>query len=174
MQSFTQESVEFEACPSCAGMWFDFGELKDAISWHKNNHFDVKNIARGDDQSDHAHGYICPKCEIIMEEREYAYDSGIHIDGCPCCRGIFVSPEDLGAIGTFLHSTQHSQEAKEIQVKAHVALSEFKTDYQIKQENLAREIDNLFKYDDLKSINKVTEWMIGELVDVDSFHFANR
>jgi Zn-finger nucleic acid-binding protein len=174
MQSFKKGSTQFEACTGCAGLWFDFGELKDALSWQKNQHFNLKNIVRGDDQSDHAHGYICPKCEIIMEEREYAYDSGIHIDGCPCCRGIFVSAEDLGAIGTFLHSTKNSQEAKEVQVKAYIALNQFQEDYRAKQEKLVQEIDDLFKYDDLKSINKVTEWMIGELVDVDSFYFANR
>lgn len=174
MKTFSQGKTEFEACPSCQGMWFDFGELKDAISWEKNHHFDLQNIARGDDQSDHASGYICPQCEIIMEEREYAYDSGVHIDGCPCCRGIFVSAEDLAAICKFMHSAKHSQEANATRQKAKIAVNNFKADYLVKQQALANEIDDLFKLDDLRSINGVAEWMIGELVDVDSFAFANR
>lgn len=174
MQTFTEGETKFEACPECQGMWFDFGELKDAISWEKNHNFNVKNIHRGDDQPDHAHGYICPQCEIIMEEREYAYDYGVHIDGCPCCRGIFTSAEDLAAIGKFIHSTKHSDEAKVVQEKAKAAVNNFKVDYLVKQQALANEIDDLFKYDDLKLVNNVTEWMIGELVDVDSFAFANR
>ena len=174
MESLNKENTEFEACSSCAGMWFDLGELKEAISWQENNHFELKTIVRGDGQPDHAHGYICPKCEIIMEERQYAYDSGIHIDGCPCCRGIFVSPEYLGAIGTFLHSSKHSDEAKIAHVDTYKALNKLEFEHRNKQEALASKIDGLFKFDDIKGLDKLTNWLIGELVDVDSFKISNR
>lgn len=174
MQSFIKDDLEYEACTNCHGLWFDFGELKAALSWHDNTNFTSEIIVKGDDESDHAHDYHCIKCHSQLEEREYAYDSGIHIDGCNECKGIFVSAEDLKLINQFLHSSKHSDEAQEAHFKAQMAINKLEQDYRAKQANLAQAIDGLFKLDDLKPINAITEWLIGELVDVDSFHIANR
>ena len=180
MKSFVKGDLEYEACNHCGGLWFDFGELKSALSWDKSKNFNSKEIKRGDDLSDHAHDYECITCDSKLEEREYAYDSAIHIDGCPNCKGLFVSAEDLQHIHQFLHSSKHSDEAREAHVKAHLALGTLQAEYAVKQAKLADEIDKLYVFDDLpliksiKPLNKISEWLIGELVDVDSFHIANR
>lgn len=176
MKGISKDDLEFEACTACGGFWFDFGELKEAIAWEEAevDLEDEEDIFRGDDESDHGHHFNCIKCDIPMEEREYAYDSGIHIDGCSECKGIFVSADDLDHIRQFLHSSKNSVEAKDAHYKAQLALNQVAAEYQIKQASLAQEIDNLFQFDDIKPINGITEWLIEELVDVDSFHLANR
>lgn len=176
MKSFTKEDLEFEACITCGGFWFDFGELKEAIAWEEAeiDLEDQEDILKGDDEPDHSHHFNCIKCEVPMEEREYAYDSGIHIDGCHECKGIFVSADDLDQIRQFLHSSKNSNEAKNAHYQAQLALNQVAAEYQIKQASLAQEIDDFFKFDDLRPINGVAEWLIEELVDVDSFPIANR
>lgn len=91
-----------------------------------------------------------------MKPQEYAYDSGVHIDICPECKGIFISAEDLQDLRKFIHSCEHSHEAKKIQRAAVQALIESQNQQNLKLANLANEIDNLFFLDDLPGINRIT------------------
>ena len=108
-----------------------------------------------------------------MEEREYAYDSGIHIDICPQCKDIFVSAQDLAEIRQFLHTSQHSKEAQMARVKALSNIRKLEDQTRERQSQLAQEIDDLFFADDWGPLNDLSEWLIAELVDVDSFPIAN-
>jgi len=180
MQTFTKDDLEYEACTNCKGLWFDFGELKQALSWQDNSNFKSEKIVKGNDQSDHDHDYQCLKCDSKLEEREYAYDSGIHIDGCKTCKGIFVSAEDLKHISQFLHTSKHSDEANKAYLRAQMAINQLEQDYRAKQEALSDQLDKFYRLDDvffikaIKPIDKISEWLLGEMVDVDSFPIANR
>ena len=162
MKSFTKSDLNYEVCETCHGMWFDFGELREALVWDKSHHFQSDVIKRGDDKSDHPHEYDCAKCDAKPEEREYAYDSGIHIDGCRKCKGVFVSAEALQHIGEFLYSSKHSTESKDAHARAQIALNQLEADYKVKQAQLANTIDGYFKLDDLPLVNHVSEWLWSE------------
>ncbi len=168
------QGLEYEVCPETGGIWFDFGELKTVIDLDPDKRFGHTTIKRGDDVPDHNQVLMCPDRKYKLEQREYAYDSGIHIDFCKETGGVFVSPQDLAEIKRFLSSSRNSVEAKALQAKAVQAMHKIYTEHHEKQALETRSIDNLFYLDDLPFVNRVAEWLISEMFDVDSFERANK
>ena len=97
-------NTEVDYCPACLGIWFEENELK----WAKDskdqdlNWVDIdlwKNpekfkISRGQRR-------LCPSCRMPLYEVYYG-DSGIIIDVCNLCHGIWLDRKEFSKITNWL------------------------------------------------------------------------
>jgi len=100
MNAVEINGVELYICGSCEGIWFDYEKLCKIIQIPEEklknsqiaqslekNHEDVREFYA-----------ICPKCKKPMEVQVYCYDSGVEIDRCAVCGGIWLDDGEIRAI----------------------------------------------------------------------------
>lgn len=86
MREYRVGSVEVDRCPKCLGMWFDWGELEQAIGRSLEPElFDGHTERR------------CAFCRITL--RTALLPGVIPVETCTSCRGIFLDAGELGELG---------------------------------------------------------------------------
>lgn len=115
--------IGLDVCPTCAGIWFDDGEL-----------LKLKDL--GEDALDEAEGRLqpegseekeaepqataapsprkCPCCQNAMEEFSYLYTSKVKLDSCPMCLGTWVDEGELNAMREALATARQHPENKSL------------------------------------------------------------
>ncbi|MCO4747253.1 MAG: zf-TFIIB domain-containing protein [Proteobacteria bacterium] len=102
------EGVEIDACPKCEGTFLEPGELE-AIEDAHHKHAtgeppeqpDIVESALDMARQTRRAGAICPKCQLQMTPREYAYTSQIVVDRCGGCGGAWLDVGELELIEDF-------------------------------------------------------------------------
>lgn len=105
LHSRTYEGVPIDACEACQGCWLDGGELARIVSARQVK-FDAearRDVARRLRKpevppGEHERHIVCPKCREATETVNYGGDSGIIINRCPQCRGIWLDHGELSTI----------------------------------------------------------------------------
>ena len=95
--------VEINFCPKCLGLWFEEEELR----WAK----DVKDrnlrwldidLWKDEEKFEISLGQkLCPACRLPFYETEYG-DSGIKVDVCNICKGIWLDRGEFKKIIQYL------------------------------------------------------------------------
>jgi len=90
-------------CRECGGMWFsahDVGAYVELLRQQDPDHLqkrkEIPKSAAGQGIGKPAR--MCPACDVPLERLNYAYDSGVLIDRCPACQGIWTDagePEQI-------------------------------------------------------------------------------
>ncbi len=103
MRTIDYEGAKIETCTRCAGEWLDAGELKHLVqtveeSFSKDiaDSLDAvnENIFSIDESVNNL--LSCPKCSNVELNRfNYASSSGIALDKCPECDGIWLDKDEL-------------------------------------------------------------------------------
>ncbi len=115
--------ISLDVCPTCAGIWFDDGEL-----------LKLKDL--GEDALDEAEGVfqpegseesegkpeatsapstrMCPCCGNAMDEFSYLYTSKVKLDSCPICLGTWVDEGELNAMREELARARQHPENKQL------------------------------------------------------------
>ncbi|MHA1658684.1 MAG: TFIIB-type zinc ribbon-containing protein [Promethearchaeota archaeon] len=96
-------NVEIDYCPNCLGIWFDQDELRlakdsededlkwlDIDLWEDETKFKLSPVTK-----------LCPRCRLPLYEVEYA-DSGIKVDVCNICHGIWLDRGEFKKIINYL------------------------------------------------------------------------
>jgi uncharacterized protein len=97
-------NVEVDYCPTCLGIWFN----KDELRWAKDNKDKDLNwmdidlwkdqtkfkVSRGDRR-------VCPSCRVPLYEVYYG-DSGIIVDVCNLCEGVWLDRKEFLKITSWL------------------------------------------------------------------------
>jgi Zn-finger nucleic acid-binding protein len=105
--------VTVDECPRCKGRWFDRDELRKAresaeedLRWLDFEPFavDVAAAPRS--------GKPCPRCRVAMASVPYG-DSGVVIEVCPQCRGVWLNSGEFERMVRYLESLVDSQPASE-------------------------------------------------------------
>jgi len=99
------EGIRIDSCGDCGGTWLDAGELKHVVR-AREVRFDpderraIASAAKitGIKMSEVDRAYTCPKCKEKTSAIHYGGDSGIIIDRCPACRGIWLDRGELEKI----------------------------------------------------------------------------
>jgi Zn-finger nucleic acid-binding protein len=90
MASLTREGTTVDRCDRCEGVWFDATELD---AWLAANYPEgaeppeERIPVRGE-----GGGRRCPHCKCAMESAGW---TGVILDRCPKCRGLFVEAREL-------------------------------------------------------------------------------
>lgn len=97
--------VTVDICRNCGGIWFDKDELRDTLSILKKSSEDPFNEFQTTQLRDFTRPFreiLCPRCNTALQSFNYAYDSGIVLDHCPNCGGIWANKNAIEDILTFL------------------------------------------------------------------------
>ena len=99
LQTRSTDGVEIDECPGCRGIWFDADELRrvkdesdpdlnwmDFELWKHPEKFHVAGRPIN-----------CPKCASPLVAIDYG-DTGVEVDFCTECRGVWLDANELGKI----------------------------------------------------------------------------
>ncbi|MDP7033341.1 MAG: zf-TFIIB domain-containing protein [Planctomycetota bacterium] len=113
------EGVEIDRCTACEGIYLDDGELKH-INDAREKTFSPEEISAVDGiqkqvqaHSEEAVGSIqCPKCtDSQMNRQNYAGQTGIVIDRCPNCKGLWLDAGEVEKIQIMVEGWEGEQSA---------------------------------------------------------------
>jgi membrane associated rhomboid family serine protease/Zn-finger nucleic acid-binding protein len=111
------ESFVLDVCPNCKGIWFDSGELagyaealaaKKEITPRKTKFFQHKIVQPLSKITEKTR--FCPKCESKLTKFNYAYDSGIILDKCAACGGVWTDRGEAVQIAEYLKEDPKADE----------------------------------------------------------------
>jgi len=110
--------IIINVCQNCQGIFLDFGEIKQVIDSVEINTL-FEKIQKWDFKKDNKwKDIVCPDCDETMEEREYIYGSGNHINFCKSCGGIYLDAWEIDDIQKYNASRLRSEEAKKLLAQA--------------------------------------------------------
>ena len=100
MEKAKLEGVLVDKCKACGGVWLDAGELEmlkfDDEKKHDQLIKEAKNELMEEKMRLITTEGLCPKCQ---EQRIEKYNrSGVELDQCPACKGIFFDYGELDKI----------------------------------------------------------------------------
>jgi Zn-finger nucleic acid-binding protein len=79
--------IEVEVCPRCRGIWFDAGELEEALAAARTEDARVDRgvldrLAERHDSAEPVRYLKCPVCGSLMNRSAYGLRSGVVVDFC--------------------------------------------------------------------------------------------
>lgn len=96
-----------DVCHTCGGAWFDPMEMGPVITELAKQE-DIQGLQTKDaltseapKQSKTEQQKLCPRCNIPTLTFNYSYDSGIFLNRCPSCEGIWVDPGELRRLAQY-------------------------------------------------------------------------
>ncbi len=92
------EDVPVDQCAVCGGIWLQRGELE-SLGEHHGKHLvpiTIGEVSVIDSK------HKCPQDGSQLCQHEFADHSGIIIDQCPTCQGIWLEKTELGGILRYL------------------------------------------------------------------------
>jgi len=96
--------VEIDYCPNCLGLWFEQEELRLAKD-EKDKDLKWLDIDLWKDKKKLKISYgirLCPSCRVPLYEVYYG-DSGIIVDVCNLCQGVWLDRAEFKKIIDYLH-----------------------------------------------------------------------
>jgi len=88
--------LQIDQCASCRGVWFDEHELGNFIRLYLEEHpetpHSVITLVTNTDAAERVaeQERICPKCDFPLQKINYGYNSGIVLDKCLACEGVWA------------------------------------------------------------------------------------
>lgn len=115
MKEIDYRGITIHECPDCQGRWFDRGELTKAkdrtdedLRWFDFDPF-KKEAGKFEVPSE---GRRCPRCGAKTESLTYR-DSGVAIDKCSRCRGVWLHHGEFEKIVEYLENKILNEPASE-------------------------------------------------------------
>jgi Zn-finger nucleic acid-binding protein len=97
MEATEDSGVTVDRCENCGGTWFDDRELAKTLrSFAAMQPAGAVNPGQHDSLS-----ILCPRCRVATQEYDFAYDSGVLVNECPACRGVFLQKGEFEQIAAF-------------------------------------------------------------------------
>lgn len=94
--------VKVKLCPQCQGTWLDHGQLKELVGGRVSERPGPRNLLHARRTE-----FKCPQCGLDLFEREFdagIQKSGVMIEQCNRCAGMFLDYGKLGRIRQFLRN----------------------------------------------------------------------
>jgi hypothetical protein len=105
LKDIEYEGVHIQTCPACGGDWLDAGELANIVRARKMR-FDENECLAMAQAAKISHikldtldrHLVCPKCGGTTHPVNYGDDSGLIIDKCAQCGGVWLEKDELDKI----------------------------------------------------------------------------
>lgn len=104
LQVESYEGVEIDRCSNCSGVFLDKGELIQIVTTIEET-FEkevvqetIHNSFAGVPKEEVARKVSCPSCHEDMNPRNFDYQSGIIIDMCGHCHGVWLDSNELDKV----------------------------------------------------------------------------
>ncbi len=105
LQTIRYEGLAIETCEMCHGEWLDHAELGKIVRIREVKFDPEKRRAIAESITITGvvlatvdHDLKCPKCDATTDAVNYGGDTGIMIDRCTSCRGIWLDESELEKI----------------------------------------------------------------------------
>ena len=105
LETIEYEGIDIETCPGCEGEWLDDAELKHVVktrevlfSKEERRAIAAATKITGVRLDAVDRDLLCPKCGGQTDAINYGGDTGIIIDRCTGCRGIWLDRSELEKI----------------------------------------------------------------------------
>ena len=96
LNDYLLKDVVYQRCGNCGGFWFDkdkLGQIKKQKDWFK-----VDTILK-EAKLKVIHGELkCPRCSETLHILEYSHETGIKVNLCSKCEGLWLDSGELQAI----------------------------------------------------------------------------
>ena len=116
LDRYALSRVKFEDCPTCHGMWLDKDELRKLKNKVNDGqlHWLNREVNDIEKTSMISSSRVCPKCPSSKLRSVMFGHSGVVIDWCPDCQGIWLDRSEYDSICEYLRSEVTSATSKEI------------------------------------------------------------
>ena len=111
LSTIDYEGVAIETCGVCGGEWLDADELGHIVRVREKLFNDEERRAiesagkiPGVPKPDVERNIVCPHCNVATGPINYGADTGIIIDRCPECNGIWLDAGELEKIQMLVES----------------------------------------------------------------------
>ena len=94
MKPFSCRHIVIDRCLRCQGIWFDKQELGIFSETLRNLPIETIKVIEPE-RSQETILSACPRCELMLNEGTYAYNSKVTIQTCPRCSGIWLRYTEL-------------------------------------------------------------------------------
>src|SRR5579871_4414586 len=96
--------VHLDICPECAGIWFDFEELRTLLAQDPlvMSELEDRTMPHGAHKPIGTSLRHCPDCHLPLQQYRYLYTSPIVLEACTDCGGFFVEDGQLGKMQQWL------------------------------------------------------------------------
>jgi len=100
LRRFKAGTVTLDGCDGgCGGIWFDHRELAKVNREHPDPDAKIADLrhdpaVRTDDEDIRE----CPKCAVTLDKKLYSLGSGVIMDCCPQCKGVWLDRGELEKI----------------------------------------------------------------------------
>jgi len=115
-------NVEIDGCSSCRGMWLDQGELERIQSTVEHDYTErlkkpANTVAQSFEMAKQRSrpAIQCPKCERSMIKKESGMCSGVMVDKCPSCSGLWLDDGEVQQLEVFFERMRHETSAQDQQ-----------------------------------------------------------
>jgi len=140
LNTIIYEGVAVDVCQGCDGVWLDGGEISlinqaREVEFSKEEREAVKKL-RAQVQPGFRPSQkpiICPRCDAALDALNYAYSTGIMIDHCSKCDGLWLDKGELEQIQIVVE--EYEQKTPELKKKFKPVLSKIKRDYEKNKKN---------------------------------------
>jgi Zn-finger nucleic acid-binding protein len=105
LASISIENVSVDQCSVCGGYWLLRGELE-TLGEHHGAH--LASITIGPVEIVDSKRW-CPQDGAQLCQHEFAEHTGIRIDQCPTCQGIWLEKTELSSILGYLDEGSHTE-----------------------------------------------------------------
>lgn len=97
-----------DRCRSCGGLWLDATELGALV---RQTPLPAHTDPAHTDPARYTgtRGLACPRCQVALEPFNYAHDSGVHINRCGDCDGIWLEHGQLELLVQYRTGTAATQ-----------------------------------------------------------------
>jgi Zn-finger nucleic acid-binding protein len=112
LRRFNAGPVTLDGCDGgCGGIWFDYRELGKATRAQPDLNAKVADIFHDPDVAvDDYAVRSCPRCAgTTLDKKLYSLGSGVIMDRCPKCRGVWLDNGELEKIQAALHPRSFAQ-----------------------------------------------------------------
>jgi Zn-finger nucleic acid-binding protein len=138
LKEILYEGVSIDTCEKCEGEWLDSGEIiainkareKTFSDGEKNKMTGAQKAAKPVTRSQAS--LQCPHCKVPMTSLNYSYSTGIIVDRCPSCNGLWLDKDELENIQIVIE--EWDKKTPELNKKFQPILAKIKADYQQKSE----------------------------------------
>ncbi|MBN2407454.1 MAG: zf-TFIIB domain-containing protein [Elusimicrobia bacterium] len=86
----------YHKCDGCGGLWFDRGEL--AQIKQEKNWFTIDSAANPSAARINEGDMKCPRDGFNLRSIEYEHETGVKVDICPECEGLWLDAGEVKAI----------------------------------------------------------------------------
>lgn len=112
MQEVASHGISVDGCEPCGGIWLGHGELGALARLPSSAITEVTlRVSQAGGSAARAvrgGALYCPSCHRPMQEHPFAAPSGVQVDTCDGCRGLWLDAGELEAIRAYL-ARQSSQ-----------------------------------------------------------------